>query len=324
MKTKNTSELNIFMTGANGGLGFETALQLVDAKVNSLTLGARTTVKSEGAKKRLLTKYPKVSTELITSGGYDMTNPKAIKNAVSKLPKEVIYDVIFLQSGGVFFTDDYQYTQFNGMRWEATVFQNAIGGLITYYALKERGLVAQDARIVFAGGEGARGIPGMIEKPIFNNIAALESYLFGKTNVPKYNPMNAIGVSKLLSAFMVMKLAETAKKETFVWFSPGLTGGTNGLKDNPPLKRFMMEKVAFPIAKLFGFSQSPQQGAAKYVDALFGKYGGNGDVLASPDGKTLGPIVDQKPMNVMFNKPEVINQFWQIIQDNFSSLPKAA
>jgi hypothetical protein len=72
-----------------------------------------------------------------------------------------------------------------------------------------------------------------------------------------------------------------------------------------------MEKIAFPFAKLLGFSQSPQQGAKKYVDALLGVYGKNGDVLASPEGKTLGKIVDQKPMNTLFSQPQIINHFWQ-------------
>ena len=78
--------------------------------------------------------------------------------------------------------------------------------------------------------------------------------------------------------------------------------------------RFFMEKVMFGISGLLGFSQSPQKGARKYVDCLIGKIGENGDVLGAPEGKVLGPITDQKPMNPSLTDQTLQEEFWNMLQ----------
>ena len=177
-----------------------------------------------------------------------------------------------------------------------------------------QGLVAPDARVVFAGGEGARGIPRLIEKPVFKDGEDFLNYLSGTGELKKYNPMNGIGVSKLASALIVQRLAELQDGRSYVWFTPGLTHGTQGLSSQSALKRFFAEKIAFGITGLLGLSQSPQKGAAKYVAALMGDYGSNGDVLGAPEGKALGKIVDQKPMNASLTNQLVIGAMWELLQ----------
>ena len=130
----------------------------------------------------------------------------------------------------------------------------------------------------------------------------------GRSGVlPKYNPMNAIGVSKLASALIVQQLAKQNDGRAYIWFTPGLTHGTNGLASQSPLKRFIAEKIVFGITGLLGVSQSPKQGAEKYVSALLGEYGKNGDVLGAPEGKVLGPITDQKGMNPTLKDESVMD-----------------
>ncbi len=305
---------SVFITGANGGLGFETSKILALQGFRSITMAARTQHRADNAKARLLASIsPKGRIEAM--GGFDMNNPKSIESAVANLPKGKPYDIIFLQAGGVVFGQDYQYVNFADKEIERTIFQNAIGGYITLVNLIKSDLVAQNARIVFAGGEGARGIPGMIEKPVFRKEKDFLDYLTG-TNPPKpYHPMNGIGVSKLASAWIVQKLAELNDRCTNVWFTPGLTHGTNGLATQSPVKRFFAEKIMFSITAMLGLSQSPQRGAEKYVDALLGKYGVNGDVLGAPEGKVLGKIVDQKPMNPSLTNRLIMETFWDLLQE---------
>lgn len=320
MKNINTKELNIFITGANGGMGLDTSRLLIDQEVKQIVLGARTQTKAEEAQEKL-SKKAAVRTQLIPVGGFDMTAPKQIKNAVQSISEMEPFDIVFLQAGGVVFKDDYQYVDWKGKRYERTVFQNTIGGYITLVELSKNGLLKDTTRVVFAGGEGARGIPGMIDKPVFDGYKGFTQYLEGTGNLPKFNPMNGIGVSKLMSAVLVEALAKKAHgNQEFIWFTPGLTYGTNGLADTPPIQRFVMEKIAFPIAGFFGFAQSPMQGAQKYVDSLLGKYGNNGDVLGSPEGKVLGPIVDQKPMNSHFTDSSFVSGFKRDLELDFGSL----
>lgn len=312
MENEKIAAKTVLVTGANGGLGLETCKILAQHNFSRITMATRTSEKAHAAKTELLSAVqPKGKIEV--AYGFDMNSPEGIEAAVASLPAKQPFDVIFFQVGGVIFTEDYQYIEWNGRKIEKTIFQNVIGSHITLINLRKRGLVAPKARIVFAGGEGVRGIPGMIDNPIFETADEFNRYLFGRGEQEKYNPMNAIGVSKLASAFLVQKLAEFNDGSDYIWFSPGLTHGTNGLASVAPLKRFFMEKIMFGISGLLGFSQSPQKGAMKYVDCLSGKIGKNGEILGAPKGKVLGPITDQKPMNPSITDPSLRDEFWNIL-----------
>ncbi|KAA3640382.1 MAG: SDR family NAD(P)-dependent oxidoreductase [Bacteroidetes bacterium] len=306
---------SILVTGANGGIGLETVKILADKKLSRLALACRTLEKAEWTKEQL----PENSeTRFEPYGGFDMTSPESIKNAVAKLPANEQFDIVFLQSGGIVVADDFQFITTGNTAIERTVFQNVLGGYLTVKYLKERELLTPGARIVFAGGEGARGIPGMIEKPVFNSVADFQEYI--QKGRGQYNVMFAIGVSKFASALLVQKLAQEDSDNTYVWFSPGLTGGTNGLDTMPNPKRFIMKHIGFPMLQLFGVAQSPKQAALKYVDALEGKYGENGDIIGAPEGKALGKLVDQKPMNAGLTNQMLIEAFWKITTESVGDL----
>lgn len=304
---------SILITGANGGLGFETAKLLTAKGFDRILLAGRSLGKVQQAKSEL-DGLASAGTVISAAGGFDMNDPESIQNAVLALPHNEKFDVVFLQAGGVVFKDDYQYVTYNHTKVERTLFQNAIGGYITLINLMKNGLLAENARVVFAGGEGARGIPGMIEKPEFRSAKDFMNYVSGTGKQPAYNPMNAIGVSKLVSALIVQKLARSGDGNKYVWFTPGFTHGTQGLAAMPAVKRFVMEKVMFGISGLLGFSQSPKQGAEKFAASLLGLIGSNGDVLGAPEGKVLGEITDQKPMNPTLTDQTIIDEFWDLLQ----------
>lgn len=119
-------------------------------------------------------------------------------------------------------------------------------------------MIKEGARIVLAGGEGARGIKGMIDRPSFSNPDQLRRYIYLE-QVPKYNPMNAIGVSKLCGAFWVSKLSQLQQDHEVIWFSPGLTSGSAGLDHLPAMKRWFMKQIVFGIFGMLGQSQGTDQ-----------------------------------------------------------------
>ncbi|OHX67991.1 SDR family NAD(P)-dependent oxidoreductase [Flammeovirga pacifica] len=321
---KTLQSQSVFITGANGGMGKETTKLLAESGYDRIAMACRTIEKADIAKIEISNELPNLKfNSLETYGGFDMNDPKAIEEAVNHLPENKPFDIVFLQSGGVVFTKDFQFVEYQGKKFEKTIFQNVIGGYITLFHLKRRGLLKPNARVVYAGGEGARGIPGMIEKPSFSNSKEWSDYIFGKSHL-KYKDMNAMGVSKFASALLTQKLAELYKGELdVVWFTPGLTYGTNGLAAKPAIERFFLEKIGFGMMALFGIAQSPKAAAQKYVDAIEGKYGENGDVLGAPDKKMLGKISDQKPMNDALTNKDLIDEFWSIIKENFGELPKS-
>ena len=301
---------NIFITGANGGIGLETVKILSQKNVKRIALACRTMEKAEWTEKKLLQQRAK-NTKLESYGGFDMSDESAIQLAVSKIPQKEAFDIVFLQAGGMVVADNFQFIASNEFRIEKTIYQNVIGAYLTLDYLEERGLVAPNARIVFPGGEGARGIKGMIKKPEFQSVMELKTYIFN--GLGKYKDLDALGCAKFMSGLLVQQLAELDKGKIYVWFSPGLTSGTNGLRDVPNPKRLFFEKVGFPLMKLFGIAQSPKQAAQKYVECLEGKYGKSGELLGAPEGKTLGKIVDQKPMNAGLTNFQFRQAFWEIV-----------
>lgn len=300
---------SILVTGANGGMGLETIKLLIERGAKRIVLACRTQAKADWAREQLSSpNAPK--TELISAGGFDMLKPESIQNAVDQLEFVEPFDIVFLQSGGMVVSDDYQFVTASDKRVEKTIFQNTIGGFLTQVFLDERGLVDEHTRVVYAGGEGARGIPGAIEKPSYRSVDSFQSYV--RNGDGTYKAFNAIGVSKFCSALLVQKLAALHPNREYVWFSPGLTGGTKGLDAVPNPKRFIMKNIAFPMLQLLGVAQGPRQAAVKYADCLDGRYGTNGDLIGAPEGKALGKLVDQKPMNPCLTSHRMQDAFYEI------------
>lgn len=307
---------SVLVTGANGGLGRDTIRELVGDGFSRVVMACRTFQKATAARDELRAELDaEVGGVLETAGGFDMTDPAQIAAAVDELPDGQPFDVVFLQAGGVVFDDAYQTVEHDGQRIERTIFQNVFGAHFVLSRLAARGLLAPGARIVYAGGEGARGIPGLIEKPSFADVAALRRYVLGDFALAKpYNPMNAIGVSKLVGALWTSKVATVLPpRSSILWFSPGLTYGTQGLSGAPAARRFFLEKVGFKIMAALGLAQSPQDGARKYADCLIGKVGDNGDVIGAPEGKALGVLTDQVPMNSALSNVEFRDEVWRIL-----------
>lgn len=302
---------SILITGANGGMGLKTAEQLAQMGARRIALACRTEVKARQA----MSAIKAGASHLEPYGGFDMNSDAQIKAAVARLPREK-FDIIFLQSGGMVVGKNYQFISHGTERIERSIQQNALGGLLTLWHLEEANLIAENARIVFAGGEGARGIPGLIQKPEFASPEDLLNYVQNAEG--SYNPLNAIGVSKFASALLVQKLAELDPNRSYLWFSPGLTGGTQGLNALKNPKRFIMKHLGFPFIQLLGLAQSPDAAAAKYVQALNGEIGQSSDIIGAPEGKALGKLVDQKPMNPGLGNHQLRDALWDFVNETYA------
>jgi len=304
---------SILVTGANGGLGFSTVKALATANVGRVLMATRDFQSAIDAKDKLLAQI-ETTTTIDSAGGFDMTQAQAINAAVAALPTGKPFDTVFFQAGGATFGDKYSFIEYGQTQVERTVFQNAIGGYITLIHLLERGLVTHDARIVFMGGENARGVPGMNEPPVFESAESYRRFITGEGNLREYSPMYSMGVSKLSSALLAQKLAQRNDGRAYLWFSPGLTHGTQGFTKGPVLQRFFVNNVMTKITALLGMSQSPDQGGQRCADCLLGEVGENGDILGVPSGKLLGRATDQKPLNPSFTQQPLIDTLWNMLQ----------
>lgn len=305
---------SILIVGANGAMAKETIKHLISDGAQNIIMACRSATKGEEAAKEIASFYPAFKGKLTVVGGFDMTNPLLIENAIKELSDHQPFDIVFLAAGFAVFTDDYQHIVWNDKKVEKTIFQNMVGSHITFKLLMQHQLIAKNARVLMAGGEGARGINGMIEKPVFDSAQTFRDYVY-LNQAPTYNPMNAIGVSKLCGALWTKKIAELENGNMdIVWFSPGLTSGSAGLKSLSFAKRTMMSML-FVIMGLLGKSQTPQAGGRKYADCLTGLIGKNGNLLGAPQGKSIGEITDQTPMNSAFSNQSLIDEFWRILEE---------
>ena len=308
---------SILVTGANGGMGQATCRLLVNHGFSRIVMAGRSEPKVFAARNYVLSKtQPGWGVVVEAAAGFDMNDPSRIESSIKELSHGEPFDLVFLQAGGAIFATDFQTVEWNGKKVEKTVFQNVVGAHVTLSLLKKHNLLTDGVRVVFAGGEGARGIPGVMEKPNFATPAALRKYVLADFGRAKYNAKNAVGVSKFLGAIWVLKVAELeADAMSVIWFTPGLTYGTQGLDELPPVKRWVIKNVAFGLMRLLGKAQSPEDGARKFLDCLTSKIGVNGDLLGSPEGKTLGALVDQTPMNEAFSNLALREEFWAVLEE---------
>ena len=308
------TDLNVFVTGANGGLGLATCHHLVRDGATRLVLACRTEAKAEESRAHLLSLEAAAGPALESVGGFDMNDPDAIRSAVAKLPGSQPFDTVFLQAGGVVYGDSWRTVDYAGHPVERTVFQNAVGPLVTLEALRCRGLLAPHARVVIAGGEGARGIPGMIAKPSFASWAELRAYVRVEDIGAKYVEMDAMGVSKFVSALWTMEAATRYRDEMeVIWFTPGLTAGTRGLQGVGRVKQLVFERLGFPLMVRFGRAQTVDQGGRKFADCLQRRIGESGDLIGAPEGGALGELQDQKPMNAAFDDLSLRTGLWEFL-----------
>ena len=214
-------DISVLVTGANGGLGLETCKHLVRDGAKRLVMACRTLEKAEQARANLLAAVGSDhGTEIQLAAGFDMNVPHRITEGVAALDERP-FDVVFLQAGGVTYGKQWRVIEHEGHRVERTIFQNVLGGHLTWASLYERGLIRNGARVVAAGGEGARGIPGLIQSPNFDTPSQFRDYFTVSDPKRPYVDLNAMGVSKFVSALWVLAMAERyASSQTTIWFTP--------------------------------------------------------------------------------------------------------
>ena len=279
-------------------------------------MACRSEERGATARDELLAQTQASPTRVEVAGGFDMLDPHATDRAVSALGREV-FDAVFLQAGGWVFTKDFSTVEWCGERYERTTFQNVFGAHATLRALANAGLLAPQCRVVFMGGEGARGIPGVIANPRIDDVEDLTRYVRGDFAARgKYVPVDALGMSKLLGALWTQKLARLSGGDLQVlWFSPGFTGGTGGTNGMPAWQEKLAHAIGFRVMVALGKAQWPAQAGRKCADALRGIVGSHGDVLGAPRGKSLGPLVSQKPFHPAFEDSALQDALWAIMVD---------
>ena len=289
MSSSNTA----LVTGATSGLGFEAAAQLAESGWSNVIITGRTETRASEARGRLVARTGR---DVFRSLVVDLDVPEDVARAAAELKTAgEKLDVLILNAGMVPGSEKVMTDE----DIEVTFASSLIGHHQLTMRLLEDGLLADDARIVIAGSEAARG-----DVPTFNPTdlhaladasyegdltAAAEGLIRGDGSV-KYKAATAYSNAKLFVAWWAAQLAQKLPEGMTVnAVSPGSAPDTDADRNAP----FFMKKIMVPVfkhaPKRFGMSAPVSEAAARYIEVT--SYEGvTGEFFASAPKKMTGPI----------------------------------
>ena len=284
------------VTGANAGLGLEAAGQLAEAGWGKVILACRTIDKAEAARTQLIERTGRDPFSTLAIDTSEIASANAAADELERRGERLHFLLLNAGASG-------KEPTCNSDGVEITYASTLIGHHVLTVRALDDGLLAEGARIVIAGSEGARGnMPGMkvhnveqIAKESFGNdpVAAIEA-LF-RLEVPaqrKFTNMNEYVTSKLIVAWWAAALARRLPEGITVnAVSPGSTPGTGFARNAPAALRYLMLPAMKIVGPLMGMAGSTEQAARRYLDAADYADHETGHFYATAHRKKLvGPV----------------------------------
>ena len=279
---------SILITGANSGLGKESARQL--AMINEtekIYLACRNLTKAQEAKQSLEKSTGRSIFEIVIM---DVSDPDSVRSSVAGLNEPV--DAVIMNAGGMGGKSPMEKTS-SGV---TSLFANNVLGhvVLVNELLKAKKL---NNVALYAGSEGARGVEEMgMERPdlLSSSVDEFAEVIDGSFFDAQTDPMQAYGYVKYTAALWMSSEARKNPNIRFITMSPGFTSGTAVMNDLPPAKRFMFKYIMLPIvAPLKGMVHKLEKGALRFVDGINNESLISGVFYASKAKKLVGPVIDQ-------------------------------
>lgn len=275
------------ITGANAGLGKETARQLaLQSETEKIYLACRNPQKAEKAKRELEEATGRSIFEIVI---LDTSDLDSVHAAAASLDAPI--EGLVMNAGGMGGQTPEVITP-DGVTQMFAV--NVLGHVVLLEELLKANKLTKVA--LYAGSEAARGVPKMgMKRPKLKTSsveefkAIIDGSYFGK----KFDPMQVYGHVKYMAAMWMASLSRKHPQLRFVTVSPGGTSGTEIAEDMPPLLRFMFKYIGFKVMPLLGMMHKLEEGAKRYVDALNDESFKSGVFYASKKPVLTGPVVDQ-------------------------------
>ena len=279
----------VLITGANSGLGRETARQFATIESTELVyLACRNRQKAELAKNSLEEATGRSIFELVELDTSDMNSARA---AVDSIDRPV--EGLVMNAGGIVGKNFAERTADGVTRMLAV---NLLGHVVMLEGLLKQQKLTKAA--LFSGSETARGVPKLgLRKPRLNSYSVdeFESVCNGTFFQGKMNFMVAYQYVKFLGALYMGSMARRYPGLRLMTVSPGSTSGTDIYNNAPLSTKIVMKIISFlPLKSLReGSFHSVEEGAKRYVDVLNDEVYKTGVFYASEQSLLTGPMVDQ-------------------------------
>jgi len=233
---------------------------------------------------------------IVFDGSYSKSQVEA---AASKLPSGTLLDGIVMNAGGVGHDTEGKPTEPNNILPIVQINLAAHVHLVEYL-LKQKNL-QKNARIIYIGTEGSRGIPFMgMKAPDFSGDTPefFKSYIDGSAYSNKYDPMEVYPDAKGIATLYFAAWARAHPDLFVLTVSPGGTKGTSFASQeavNPIMGAIL--PVMMTVMSALGKMHALDVGAKRYVDAVTGEgefkvFTKSGAFVASKSG-VAGPVADQ-------------------------------
>lgn len=295
---------SVLITGANAGLGKESARQLaLQDGIEKIYLACRNEEKAKVAKRELEETTGRYIFKIVI---VDVSNLDSVRAAVAALTEPI--DALVMNAGGTGGKHFDEKTEYGVTRQFAV---NVLGHVVMTEEMLKAEKLTQVA--IYAGSEAARGVPKMgVKRPNLETssveefVSIIDGSFFAKTN----DPLVPYGPVKYVAALWMSSLARKYPDVRLVTVSPGSTSGTNGGEDLAPLMKFVFTKIGPVLLPLFGLMHKVEEGAKRYVEVLKDDSYKSGVFYASKAPTLTGPLVDQGTIFADLNN--------QIFQENAS------
>jgi len=280
---------SILITGANIGLGKETARQLALKKeTKKVILFCRNQAKAEAAKKDLEEQTGKKVFEIIIG---DVSDANSVRKAVEKIKEPI--DAVILNAGGMIGKTAAKVTP-SGMNELAAT--NILGHVILVEELIKHDKLKK--AVLYPSAEAVPGVKMLGMKPVAMKTSSVDEFagvLDGSYFGNKFDVTQAYGYVKYVATMWMLSMARKYPDLKFVVVSPGNTKGTLAPDNLPPAMRFMLKNFMTPVVfPLMGnMVHKLDVGAKRFVDGISDERYKSGVFYASKEGKLSGDMVDQ-------------------------------
>jgi NAD(P)-dependent dehydrogenase (short-subunit alcohol dehydrogenase family) len=279
------------VTGATSGLGFEAAAQIAEGGETQVIVTGRTKAKARDARDRLITRTGRSVFESLELDLDEIASVEAAADALIERGGQI--DLLVLNAG----IAPPSKPEIGPDGIDRVISSSLIGHHVLTVRLLEAGLIADDASIVIAGSEAARGDVPMFKPLDVDEFAAehysgnLEAAIEAQARLQqpaKYKSGDQYATAKMLVAWWAAELSRRVPSGVTVnAVSPGSTPETNALKRAP----WMMRNVMVPVFKLIpGMSHGVADGAARYLEIAGSDDHVSGQFFASPPKKMTGDL----------------------------------